>query len=71
MSADDTVVRHRRNVFRTVVVVLLSRGEQRVQSLDVCLEHFGKVHHTLSRTVQTTAVRVSVWVVLRALQPLI
>ncbi|MNF28014.1 hypothetical protein D3C84_86820 [compost metagenome] len=63
----DPGERNRAEAFGTVVVAFLGGGQQWVQHLDRCLEHFDEFHQALVGPAQGARVAVGVGVVLREL----
>ncbi len=67
VGQQDPGERNRAEAFGTVVVALLGGGQQWVQHLDGCLEHFDEFHQALVGPAQGARVAVGVGVILREL----
>ncbi|MPM73510.1 hypothetical protein SDC9_120490 [bioreactor metagenome] len=63
----DAIERNRPEALGTLVVTLLSGGQQRMQDLDRCLEHLDELKQTAVCQAQTAGVAVGVGIVLRIL----
>ena len=65
MRQNQAVKGNRTEPLGSLVVAFLRRGQQRVQHLDRCLEHFNKLKHTAVGQAQAARIRVGIRVVLR------